>query len=99
MAAAFALERDKGALLTLAFVLPLAETDRETGTHRWSHSRHRRPQGGSETLHDRRRRLNGVDRADALPGVHRHRLDVAAGAREREVDRVARYAVGDVSVL
>src|SRR3954466_10066652 len=36
-AAAFALERDNGALLLLAFVLPLTKTDAETRTHRWSH--------------------------------------------------------------
>ena len=34
-AAAFALERDNGTLLSLAFLLPLAKTDRETQTHRF----------------------------------------------------------------
>jgi hypothetical protein len=38
-AAAFALERDNE-LSYLAFVLPLAKTDRETQTHRWSRSSH-----------------------------------------------------------
>src|SRR5947207_10808975 len=39
-AAAFALKRDNGALLPLGFVLPLAKTDRDTQTHRWSRSGH-----------------------------------------------------------
>src|SRR4051812_25853387 len=59
----------------------------------------RRSQRGSEALDDRRARFDGVDRSHALPGVHRHCLDVAAGAREWEVERVARYAVGDVAVF
>lgn len=37
----------------------------------------------------------GVDRSDALAGVHRHGLNVAVGAREREVDRITTYALGD----
>src|SRR3954467_7360040 len=59
----------------------------------------RRSQRGSKALDDRRRRLNGIDRPHALAGVHRHRLDVAAGAREWEVDRIARYAMRDVAVF
>src|SRR3954454_24981520 len=39
-AAALAVGRDNGALPSLAFLLPLAKTDRETQTHRWSRSSH-----------------------------------------------------------
>jgi hypothetical protein len=67
----------------------------------------RRPRGNGlgvaqrrgETLHDRCRWLNRGDRPHALACIHRHRLDVAFDARERQVDRITQYAPGNLLTL
>jgi hypothetical protein len=56
-------------------------------------------QRGGEALDDRCRRLHFGNRTHALAGVHRHRLDVALHARERQVGRVTRYAAGNLLTL
>lgn len=56
-------------------------------------------QRGGEALDDRCRRLHFGDRTHALAGVHRHRLDVALHARERQVGRVTRDAAGNLLAL
>lgn len=56
-------------------------------------------QRGGEALDDRCRRLHFGNRPHALARVHRHRLDVALHARERQVGRVTRYAAGNLLTL
>jgi DNA-directed RNA polymerase specialized sigma24 family protein len=53
-------------------------------------------QRGGEALDDRCRRFHFGNRTHALAGVHRHRLDIALHARERQVGRVTRDAAGNL---